>query len=165
MHAHDSLPRGRFPTALTALPTPRAAGLRMGWRRGGQSVVLGVILLSIFLHPSQVLAHARVVRSDPVDRAELVSSPRQIELWFNERLEAGFNTLGVYAREQLQSSQRANFVEGDPKLDVKDPTHLTIKLKSLSPGDYVVEWRVLSRDGHSAPGRFSFRVLDPKAQK
>jgi len=35
---------------------------------------------------------------------------------------------------------------------------MTVGLKPLAPGGYVVEWRVLSRDGHSEPGRITFRV-------
>jgi methionine-rich copper-binding protein CopC len=43
-------------------------------------------------------------------------------------------------------------------VDPKDRTHLMVKVGALKPGDYVVDWRVLSRDGHSAPGRITFTV-------
>lgn len=34
-----------------------------------------------------------------------------------------------------------------------------VRSAPLPAGDYVAAWRVLSRDGHTAPGRLTFRVV------
>ncbi len=105
-----------------------------------------------------VHAHARLVRSEPARDAEVTAAPRQLELWFNELLENGFNHVTVFPSIELGIKKRSNLTSGKPVVDPRDRTRLTVKLEPLAPGEYVVEWRVLSRDGHTAPGRFTFRV-------
>ena len=117
-----------------------------------------VLALAVF-GLQQVEAHARLVRSNPADKAQLEKAPAQIELRFNELLDDNFNSVKVFPAEQLRLKERTEYASGKPKVDAQDRTRLFVELKSLPPGDFVVEWRVLSRDGHSASGRFSFHVL------
>lgn len=107
------------------------------------------------------LAHARLVRANPPDKAALAQPPARVELWFNELLDQGFHSLEVIPAAQLKAKQRTNYAEGKPVIDPKDRTRVSVTLKPLPPGDYVIEWRVLSRDGHSAPGRLKFTVKAP----
>ncbi len=104
-------------------------------------------------------AHARLLRSSPPAGAELARPPERIELWFNELLDDGFNSITVFPAAELASQKRTNLANGKPVVDPRDRTHLTLTIESLAPGNYVIEWRVLSRDGHSAPGRSTFRIL------
>jgi methionine-rich copper-binding protein CopC len=60
----------------------------------------------------------------------------------------------------LPPGAQHNFARGTPMLVPGDNTHLRIAVAPLPQGIYAVEWRVLSRDGHSAPGQFNFRVID-----
>ncbi len=106
-------------------------------------------------------AHARLLRAEPKTGAELSSAPRQLDLWFNELLEDGFNTVTVIPAADLAAEKKNNFARDKPVVDPRDRTHLTVKLGALPAGEYIVEWRVLSRDGHSAPGRSTFRVRVP----
>ena len=108
--------------------------------------------------PPSALAHARLVKANPADKSELSTAPDRIELWFSELLDDGFNSVSVFAAKDLSARQRFNLTKGEPAVDEKDRTRLVVTLEKLPPGEYVVEWRVLSRDGHSAPGRFRFRV-------
>ncbi len=120
-------------------------------------IVLIILCLGLTVVPTAV-AHARLVKVEPARQAE-VTAPRQIELWFNELLEEGFNTVTIFPASELSAAgKHTDFAAGKPVLDAKDRTHLTVKAGTLPPGDYVIEWRVLSRDGHSAPGRSTFRV-------
>jgi methionine-rich copper-binding protein CopC len=120
-------------------------------------VILLIFTLALAGAPS-AWAHARLVRAVPAGGAEVSSSPKQIDLWFNELLEDGFNTVTVFAVGDLTAAKRNNLAKGKPAVDGRDHTHLTIAIEALPPGDYIIEWRVLSRDGHSAPGRSTFRV-------
>jgi methionine-rich copper-binding protein CopC len=128
-----------------------------------RAVTLCLALLLALVTAPRAFAHARLLKSSPEKGAQLAVSPDHVELWFNELLEEGFNTLEVYPTAELTANQHSNLAEGQPKVDPADPTHLSVKLlQALKPGEYVLEWRVLSRDGHSAPGRILFTVLPPK---
>jgi methionine-rich copper-binding protein CopC len=107
-------------------------------------------------------AHARMVKSIPAKGAELSASPGQLDLWFNELLEDGFNTIDVFSAAELAAPKHTNLTQGKVMVDPEDRTHLIVKLSPLAPGDYVVDWRVLSRDGHSAPGRITFSIKGGK---
>ena len=123
-------------------------------------VILSIALLFVLVPRAD--AHARMVKSIPVKDAVLSASPGELDLWFNELLEDGFNTIDVFPKAELTADKRSNLTDGKVVVDPKDRTHLTVKLGTLAPGEYVVEWRVLSRDGHSAPGRITFSVKGGK---
>jgi methionine-rich copper-binding protein CopC len=103
-----------------------------------------------------------LVRSNPVDKAQLEKAPAVIEMWFNELLDEGFHQVSIFPAKEIALKQRSNLAKGKPAVDPKDRTKLSVEVQALTPGEYMVEYRVLSRDGHSAPGRFTFRVLAPK---
>lgn len=117
-----------------------------------------LLVALMMLGNSPVLAHARLTRSNPKDKAELKEAPAQVEIWFNELLDEGFNYIEVYPAAEVNQKKRTNFVKGEPAVDKADRTHLVARLKELPPGQYVVEYRVLSLDGHTAPGRVKFTV-------
>jgi methionine-rich copper-binding protein CopC len=120
--------------------------------------LLAFALLGGVLSPS-AWAHARLLRSEPAKDAELASAPDHVNLWFSELLEdGGFNVVTVYAASELGAAKKHDLTADKPHVDPKDRTRLTVKVTALPPGDYIVEWRVLSSDGHSAPGRINFRV-------
>ena len=108
--------------------------------------------------PLAALAHARLVRSSPADQAGVATPLERIELWFSELLEDGFNSVEIVRAAEVTARQRTNLTRGAPTVDPRNRTRLTVPVQRLDPGHYAVEWRVLSRDGHSAVGRFTFRV-------
>lgn len=123
------------------------------------TVAVGAIAAALILGlPRVAAAHARLVRSQPVSDARPSSPPTSIDLWFDELLDHEFNSIAVFPVAELESAHRTDFATGSAVVDPADETHLTITLTRMPPGEYVVEYRVLSRDGHSAPGRFTFRV-------
>ena len=104
--------------------------------------------------------HAQLIKANPCDKAELKESPTRIELWFNELLDENFNSVEVIPAAELSAEKHSNFAKGKPKVDAVDRTHLTVPVAELKPGKYVIQYRVLSRDGHTAPGRITFQVRD-----
>ena len=103
-------------------------------------------------------AHARLERSQPANDAT-VAAPSTVELWFNELLDDEFNDVAVYrAKPDGAPADDANLAVAKPRVDDADRTHLTTPVGALAPGAYVVHYKVLSRDGHSARGRVLFRV-------
>ena|ERR1700677_2238548 len=129
---------------------------------GLRDALVFISLLFLFASAPAAHAHARMLKSIPAKDAELTVAPAQLELWFNELLEDGFNTIEVYPYAELDAPKHGNLAQGKAAVDAKDRTHLTVKLGALAPGKYVVDWRVLSRDGHFAPGRITFVIKDSK---
>jgi len=130
--------------------------------RAFSRAALPSLLALLVALPLAAAAHAKLERSSPKDKARLTSAPKTIDLWFDELLDEKFNSIQVFPSSEAAAKSHTNYVDAEPKLDPKEKTHLSVTLKPLPPGKYTVDWRVLSRDGHSAPGRFSFEVLPPK---
>ena len=112
----------------------------------------GVLFLGGFLSPPEVLAHAKLIRSQPGPFEVFDSAPAEVQLWFNERLEDEFNSIEV-----IDSTGR-HVERGIAHVNRKDRTNLLLPLGQLSSGSYVIRWRILSLDGHPARGRFIFTV-------
>ncbi|MDB6110338.1 MAG: yobA [Pedosphaera sp.] len=132
--------------------------IQSGGRKQAWPVIL-FLILAVGL-PHEARAHASLVRAQPAP-GSTVRAPAQIDLWFNELLEDGFNSVAVIPTEELNLNpgEQFNLALGAPTVDPQDHTHLRVQVAPMPAGDYLVEWRVLSRDGHSATGRFSFRVV------
>jgi methionine-rich copper-binding protein CopC len=103
-------------------------------------------------------AHARLLSSTPSDHALLSRGPEAIELRFNEILDDDFNSIEVFSAS-AEEGKAKNLAAGPATVDVSDRTRLSAPLPRLEPGAYAVHWKVLSRDGHTARGRLTFRVL------
>ena len=108
---------------------------------------------------NSVFAHAQCVKCNPPDKADLKQAPSQVDIWFDELLEDGFNSAECFPASDLTAKKRVNYIKSEPKVDEKDRTHLVTQLRPLKPGKYVFQYRVLSRDGHVAPGQLTFQVL------
>ncbi len=121
--------------------------------------MVALVVAQMFLTgPRAALAHARLVRATPANQARLAAPPERVELWFSELLEDGFNSVEVVRAAEVTAKPRTNLARDVPTVDRDDRTRMTVPVQELGPGDYAVEWRVLSRDGHTAAGRFTFRV-------
>jgi len=157
-------------------PGPKSGSGLLSWRRVVMKRMLRVAqakcplggffsVLLIFSLPHEARAHASLVRAQPAPGA-VVQSPTQIDLWFNERLEDGFNSVAIMRAEEMASktAQQSNLARRQPVVDPRDRAHLTLQVGSLPAGNYVAEWRVLSRDGHTATGQFPFQVVESHRQ-
>ncbi len=101
----------------------------------------------------QARAHAALVKSEPPRRAVLSKAPRQIRLWFNERLEP------AYASISIQRDGDAKPIDAPrATVDAADPKLLVLELPALAPGQYTVKYRVLSVDGHTVDYGYTFTV-------
>ena len=117
---------------------------------------LPVLLLTL---PSTAFAHALLVRSEPAQRATLHAAPPAVRLWFSERLEPAFSSMEVLtARGERVTQAHAAVPANDGKL-------LELPLPPLSPGDYTVQYRVLSVDGHAVKGGYAFRVRESRTPR
>lgn len=112
---------------------------------------IAVVLLAIFYAQPEAFAHAKLLRSQPGANATLKQSPKAVELWFSEELEAGGCNVTVTDQTGKRADkQNLSLAEGDKKLQVE--------LEDLASGTYAVEWKALSTDGHTMKGKFTFTL-------
>jgi methionine-rich copper-binding protein CopC len=116
--------------------------------------ICGALVSLLLLMPAFAWAHAYLVKSVPARRASLLSSPSKIQLWFNERLEPRFSKVSVIDEKGAQVDL------GDAQVSAEDPKQLSVGIRPLAPGKYVVQFRVLSVDGHIADQSFPFTIRE-----
>ena len=116
-------------------------------------------LLACLIASSVAQAHALLRKTEPAQRAQLSRPPATVRLWFSEPLEAAFSSASI-------GDDTGNAVTGEPaRVSAQDSRLLELKLPALSPGQYTVRYQVLSVDGHTVKGSFTFRLKDGAAQK
>lgn len=114
------------------------------------TMVLLIVVLVIGVRSAS--AHANLSRSDPPANASIDKSPSEIRLWFTERLEPEFS------RITLRDSSGSIVDTPSSQVDVVDRTQMFMQPDNMPDGLYTIVWRVLSTDGHSTEGSFSFGI-------
>ena len=113
---------------------------------------ISLAMLSLLFQVNSVLAHATLVKSDPPRRASLSSSPKQIQLWFNEKIE------GSYASVTVLDSNKKSITENNPEVVLDDPKSVVLNIPQMEPGRYIVQYRVMSVDGHVIASSYDFSI-------
>ena len=94
-------------------------------------------------------AHAYLDHASPLVGSS-GSAPREVRMWFTQALEPSFSGA------QLRASGGA--VVGSGHVDASDPKQIVIPVHGLAPGQYKVNWKILSVDTHRTEGSFGFEV-------
>lgn len=110
---------------------------------------VGMIPLLMLLAAGQALAHAALDRAEPRVGNKVATAPREVRLWFTQRLEAGSSTMTVTNAAGQRVDTGKTRVSGD---------QMSVTLRPGGAGTYHVIWRVLSVDNHTTDGSFSFEV-------
>ena len=103
--------------------------------------------------PLESFAHAKLVKSDPGRRAIIKTAPKEIRLWFNEKLEPAYSSASLFDGKGKSVAAGSSTVPRD------DPKRLTLPVGTLLPGEYQVKYRILSVDGHVSEASFSFTLI------
>ncbi|WP_306207187.1 copper homeostasis periplasmic binding protein CopC [Actinoplanes sp. RD1] len=104
---------------------------------------------------SPAWAHAQLTSSTPEEDATVKKAPAEITLKFSERLNPDFTTI------VLSDAAKRKVGADGPEVDGREGT-LT-PAEPLANGTYTVAYRVVSVDGHTVQGSYSFTVADPSA--
>jgi methionine-rich copper-binding protein CopC len=97
-------------------------------------------------------AHAHLDHANPAVGSTVAPAPREVVLWFSEKLEPAFSTV------EVRDGKGAAVQAGKSRVDPNQRTQMRVPLKHLAPGTYKVFWKVLSVDTHRSQGSFSFSV-------
>jgi copper resistance protein C len=112
--------------------------------------VLATGLVSLALTGSAA-AHSLLLESSPAAGATLASTPGQLVLRFNNRIEKSLSRVRLL--DDRGGAQPLVIQVGAGSAE-----RVIATMPSLTPGAWRVEWQVLSTDGHVVSGRFDFRV-------
>lgn len=108
-------------------------------------------LVAILLLTSPALAHASLKSSVPAADAS-VTSPEALDLSFSEVLNLAFSGVRLIGPD-------GSVIETGKPVAIGDGTQMSVLIPALlTPGNYIVEWNVLSTDGHKLDGSFRFTV-------
>jgi copper transport protein len=97
-------------------------------------------------------AHAVLQSTDPPMNGVAPQSPPQLTLNFNENVEVSFGAIRVY------TCAGSRITTGAPHHSPKTDATVLVSIPKLSPGVYLVAWRVISADSHPVQGTYPFRI-------
>jgi copper resistance protein C len=135
-------------------------------------VLAGLVLVGV------ALAHSNLTRSTPADAQTIPVLPKTVVLEFSEPLELKFSSFKIYKISTKATDVKTARTDADALMDtvlekksdeatraddglltnVPTAARLEVKLKpNLTPGWYVVMWKVLSVDTHTSDDSIVFR--------
>ena len=113
------------------------------------SSLIGIIPLLLLLATGGASAHAMLDHAEPRVGNKVATAPREVTLWFTQKLEPAFSTITVTDAAGQRVDTGKTRVNGN---------QMSVSLRSGGSGTYHVTWRVLSVDTHTTDGNFTFEV-------
>jgi methionine-rich copper-binding protein CopC len=112
-------------------------------------LLIGLAPLFLMLALGSAQAHAFLDHAEPKVGNKVAAPPRQVTLWFTQKLEPSFSSVTVTngAGERIDTGKAR--VSGN---------EMSISLRQGGTGTYHVNWHVLSVDTHTTDGNFTFQV-------
>jgi methionine-rich copper-binding protein CopC len=95
-------------------------------------------------------AHAYLERAEPPPFSALDKAPAQLRFRYSEPIEPEFVEISVSCDGKPIDTDK-------PTID-KDGRTVRVKLGPAQAGEYVVRWRLVSKDGHRTQGVVEFKV-------
>jgi methionine-rich copper-binding protein CopC len=134
------------------MPRTNGTALRSTTARAARLALTPVLALGLLgAGAVSVSAHSGLISTDPGDGATVDAAPHQITLTFNEAPQVLGTEIVALGPDGSQVSA------GEP---VVADVSVTQPLQAdLPAGDYAIQWRVTSADGHPLSGELSFTVI------
>ncbi|MBE7161868.1 MAG: copper resistance protein CopC [Williamsia herbipolensis] len=122
-----------------------------GLRASVAGVVAALLVVLTTLLAGPASAHSTLVSSDPANGSSVASGPSSVTLTFNEALQDAYDALTVVGPDN-------RYWQSDEKARVEGP-RITVGLRPLGPaGEYRINYRVTSADGHPVSGQVRFTL-------
>ncbi len=117
------------------------------------SLLLVAVTIGATLTAGAAGAHAARVSVDPAENAAISTAPAHVSATFNEDLQTTFAAMTVVGPDANLWSSGQPQVRG---------AVVSVGVRPLGPtGNYTVNYRVTSADGHVVSGSWSFRLTTP----
>jgi methionine-rich copper-binding protein CopC len=114
-----------------------------------RSSLIGLIPLLLALAAGRADAHALLDHAEPRVGNAVASMPREVTLWFTQKLEPAFSRITVTNASGQRVDNGKTRVNG---------SQMSVSLRPGGTGTYHVNWHVLSVDTHTTDGNFTFQV-------
>jgi methionine-rich copper-binding protein CopC len=114
-----------------------------------RSPLVPILPLLLLFVTGAASAHAFLDHAEPRVGNKVATAPREVTLWFTQKLEPAFSTVTV----TNAAGQRID----TGKARVSDD-RMSVSLRAGGTGTYQVNWHVLSVDTHTTEGNFTFQV-------
>jgi methionine-rich copper-binding protein CopC len=111
--------------------------------------IVVILPLLLLLVTGEASAHAVLDHAEPRVGNTVATAPREITLWFTQKLEPAFSRMTVNNSAGQRVDTGSTRVSGN---------QMSVSLRSGGAGTYRVNWHVLSVDTHTTDGSFTFRV-------
>jgi len=111
--------------------------------------IVVILPLLFWLVTGEASAHAFLDHAQPRVGNTVATAPREVTLWFTQKLEPAFSTITVTNAAGQRVDTGKTRVSGN---------QMSVSLRSGGAGKYRVTWRVLSVDTHTTDGSFTFQV-------
>ena len=111
--------------------------------------MIAATLAALLLGNQAAHAHAMLDHATPTVGSTVAPAPKEVVLSFTSNLEPAFSSIDVKSASGGAVQAGKASVNG---------AQMRVGLKSLPPGTYTVNWKVLSVDTHRTQGNFTFRV-------
>ena len=111
--------------------------------------IVVILPLLLWLVTGEASAHAFLDHAQPRVGNTVATAPREVTLWFTQKLEPAFSTITVTNSAGQRVDSGKTRVSG---------SQMSISLRPGGTGTYRVKWRVLSVDAHTTDGSFTFQV-------
>jgi copper resistance protein C len=111
--------------------------------------LIGIIPLLLLLATAEASAHAMLDHAEPRVGNKVATAPREVTLWFTQKLEPAFSTVTVTDSAGKRVDTGKTRVSG---------SQMSVSLRPGGSGTYHVTWHVLSVDTHTTDGNFTFDV-------
>ena len=134
----------------TPLSVTGASPVRTRRFRRLLTAVLAAVALLLLVPAAPASAHSQLIGSTPANGARLDQPPQRVTLHFSEGINLIDGGIRLLDRHGTEVSTAAPTAQGSTVSWVM-PAH-------LRDGTYLVDWRIISADGHPVSGAFSFGV-------
>jgi methionine-rich copper-binding protein CopC len=114
-----------------------------------RSSVFAIFPLLLLFASGEASAHAMLDHAEPRVGNRAATAPREVRLWFTQKLEPAFSTITVTDPAGKRADTGKSRVSGN---------QMSVSLRPGGSGTYHVTWRVLSVDSHTTDGNFTFQV-------
>ncbi|HJZ76813.1 MAG TPA: copper resistance CopC family protein [Vicinamibacterales bacterium] len=115
------------------------------------SRVVRVAAIVGFLCAAVVLsAHTKLVKSEPAAGAALAAAPKQVQLWFNEKIDP--------AVSKIELTSAAGKVALGPAHVIGEKSLIAPITGKVDAGSYSIAWQTAGDDGHVIKGEVGFAV-------
>ncbi|MGZ8177615.1 copper resistance CopC family protein [Williamsia sp. SKLECPSW1] len=115
------------------------------------TVLVGVLVALTVVFAGPASAHSTLVSSDPANGSSVATGPSSVTLTFNEALQDTYDALTVVGPDN-------RYWQSEGKARVEGP-RISVGLRPLGPaGEYRINYRVTSADGHPVSGQVRFTL-------